>query len=66
MGLIAQEVEETFPEVVSEDQEGYKSLNYGKIVAALVEGMTAQQKQIERLIIQNEKLQVRIEALESR
>ena len=39
MGLIAQEVEQTFPEVVSEDQEGYKSINYGKLVSALIEAV---------------------------
>lgn len=32
IGLIAQEVEEFFPEVVSTDAEGYKSLDYAKLV----------------------------------
>ena len=59
IGLIAQEVEKTFPEVVSEDQEGYKSINYGKIVAALVEA-------VKELKTQNEELKAKIEALESR
>jgi hypothetical protein len=49
IGLIAQEVEEIFPEVVSVDQEGYKSLNYDKLVGALVEA-------VKELKMQNEEL----------
>ena len=32
IGLIAQEVEEFFPEVINTDAEGYKSLDYAKLV----------------------------------
>jgi hypothetical protein len=49
VGLIAQEVEKVFPEVVSEDNEGYKSVAYNKLVGALVEAIKEQQRQIEEL-----------------
>lgn len=39
IGLIAQEVEKVFPEVVSEDNEGYKSVAYDKLVGVLVEAV---------------------------
>ena len=49
IGVIAQEIEKVFPEVVSTDDEGMKSVAYGNIVGALIEGMKEQQKQIEAL-----------------
>ena len=65
------------PEVVSEDAEGYKSVDYSKLTPLLVEAVKelkaelkvqdeARQAQIEALKAQNEELQARIEALESR
>jgi hypothetical protein len=32
IGFIAQEVESVLPEIVSTDKEGYKSLDYGKVI----------------------------------
>ena len=49
IGLIAQEVEEVLPELVRTDNDGYKSLEYEKITAVLVEAIKEQQKQIEAL-----------------
>ena len=46
MGMIAQEVEQVFPEVVHMDQDGYKSMDYPKLVAFLVEVNKAQQAQL--------------------
>ncbi len=45
IGVIAQEVEAVFPEVVSSDTEGYKSVNYGKLVAPLIEAVKRLKKQ---------------------
>ena len=39
MGLIAQEVEKIIPEVVHTDNEGYKSVEYSKLVALLIEAI---------------------------
>lgn len=46
LGLIAQEVEELFPQLVQTDNNGVKSISYMGITAVLVEGMKTQQKQI--------------------
>ncbi|MDM8560879.1 tail fiber domain-containing protein [Candidatus Parabeggiatoa sp. HSG14] len=49
IGLIAQEVETVLPELVSTDNEGYKSIAYGKLTAVLIEALKEQQLQIKRL-----------------
>lgn len=51
LGFIAQEVEQVIPEVVQTEKtaEGYKSVQYDKVVALLVEAIKEQQKQIEQL-----------------
>lgn len=60
VGVIAQEVELALPEIVSTDSAGYKSVDYSKITALLIEVNKAQQKQIDELVktveIQNEKI----------
>ena len=48
-GVIAQEVEEVLPEVVSEGEDGMKSVAYGNMVGLLVEAIKDQQKQIDEL-----------------
>ena len=49
ISLIAQEVEECFPEIVHTDEHGYKSVSYARLVAPLIEGMKAQQVGIDVL-----------------
>lgn len=49
VGLIAQDVEKVFPQLVFTDDKGYKAVDYTKLIPLLVEGMKAQQKQIELL-----------------
>jgi len=49
IGLIAQEVEKVIPEVVSTNEEGYKSIAYGNLVALLIETVKEQNKRIEEL-----------------
>lgn len=39
VGLIAQELEEVFPELVTTDDEGYKSIAYSKLVAVIIEAV---------------------------
>ncbi|MCH8838239.1 MAG: tail fiber domain-containing protein [Candidatus Marinimicrobia bacterium] len=48
-GFIAQEVEQVLPELVREDQDGYKAVDYQKMTVFLVEALKEQQKQIEEL-----------------
>jgi hypothetical protein len=51
IGFIAQEVEKVLPEVVQTEKttEGYKAVQYDKVVALLVEAIKEQQQQIDRL-----------------
>lgn len=57
IGLIAQEVEQLIPEVVTTNTDGYKSVDYAKLVPLLTEA-------IKELSQQNEALQKRVENLE--
>lgn len=56
-GVIAQEIESVLPEVVVTDDNGYKAVDYAKIVPLLIEG-------IKELKKQNEELKSRVEKLE--
>jgi hypothetical protein len=56
IGVIAQEVEEVFPEVVHTDSQGYKSVEYSKLVAPLIEAVKALQAEIEALRSENARL----------
>lgn len=49
IGVIAQEVELVIPEVVNEDQNGYKSVNYGNIVGLLIEAIKELKQEIKEL-----------------
>jgi Chaperone of endosialidase len=57
IGFIAQEVEKVLPEVVQTENsnEGYKAVQYDKVVALLVEAIKEQQKQIDRLKLELKK-----------
>lgn len=50
LGFIAQEVEKVIPELVENDESGYKAVNYSNITALLVEGIKEQQKLIDQLM----------------
>jgi hypothetical protein len=49
LGVIAQDVEETLPEVVETNEDGTKSVSYGNIVGLLIEAIKEQQIRIEEL-----------------
>ena len=59
VGVIAQEVEKVLPQDVSEDESGYKSVDYGHLTPLLIEALKEQQ-----IIIDKQK--DRIDQLESR
>ena len=72
IGMIAQEVESVMPELVGTNSNGYKSLDYPKLSAFLIEVDKMQQTEIEELKIllnqqhkQIEVQQARIDKLES-
>jgi hypothetical protein len=56
VGVIAQEIEVVLPELVTTRDNGFKAVKYDKLVALLIEGMKAQQKQINELKKQVKKL----------
>jgi hypothetical protein len=56
IGFIAQELLEVVPEVVTEDESGMYGVSYGNITALLVEAIKEQQKQIEELKLEIQKL----------
>lgn len=58
IGLLAQDVEKIVPEAVNE-KEGYKGVDYAKLVPLLIESIKEQQKQIEELKRQIQQLQNR-------
>jgi hypothetical protein len=70
VGVIAQEVEMALPEIVSTDSAGYKSVDYSKITALLIEVNKVQQKQINDLagIVeqQNEKIEHLMEMMKEK
>ena len=49
IGVIAQDVEKIYPELVSTDEEGYKAVQYSHMVPVLLEAIKEQQKTIEGL-----------------
>jgi hypothetical protein len=74
IGVIAQDIQKVYPELVQEDEEGYLSVDYPKFTAVLLQAIKEQQKEIELLKasqsdaklqqIENENLRRRLEKLE--
>ena len=56
VGVIAQEIEEVLPQLVTTRETGYKAVKYDKLVALLIEGIKEQQQQIHSLTIEVEEL----------
>jgi trimeric autotransporter adhesin len=62
-GVIAQEVEKVFPELVSTDDKGMKSVNYDGLIAPLIESVKQQQNQIDQQQKEIDELKAAIESL---
>ena len=63
LGLIAQEVESVVPEVVRTDVDGFKSVEYSKLVSLLIEAIKEQQNQIKQQKNDLNDLQVKLQNL---
>jgi len=61
IGLIAQEVEKLFPEIVATNTDGYKSVDYSKISVLLIQAIKEQQNEIEKQADEMEKQSDKIE-----
>lgn len=48
-GVLAQELEKVFPDMVNTDAKGYKSVNYIELIPVLIKALQEQQKEIEIL-----------------
>ena len=48
-GVIAQDVEKVLPEIVRNDVDGYKSLNYNGLIGLLIEAVKEQNETIKSL-----------------
>lgn len=66
IGFVAQEVRKVLPELVTEDEKGYLSVEYANVVPVLVEAIKAQQNQITASAHENARLQSRLRRLEER
>jgi len=66
IGVIAQEVEALYPELIKETQNGYKSVAYGNLSAVLIEAIKEQQSMIDQQQQVIEELTQRMELLEGK
>jgi hypothetical protein len=64
IGFIAQNLEDSFPELVLENEEGVKSINYIKMTTILTEAVKEQQQQIENKDAEIKELRRRLEIIE--
>lgn len=64
IGVIAQDVEEVLPELVSTNPSGLKAVQYSNLTAVLIEAVKEQQTEIEALQAQNAALEERLTKLE--
>ncbi len=66
IGLIAQEVETVFPELVKTGPDGYKFVAYANVTAILVEAVKQQQKIIEKQKAENAAINAELNTMKSK
>ena len=66
LGVIAQEVETVYPELVQTDSAGYKSVQYGNLVAPIIEAIRELSTKIDHLFTLYVSQQAKIDTLEAR
>jgi hypothetical protein len=64
-GLIAQEVQKIFPELVQTDEKGFFSVNYIGLIPHLIEAVKELKTINEKLHVKNQSLENRLEKIES-
>lgn len=64
IGVIAQEVEEVYPEFVHTDKDGYKAVNYAQMTAVLIEAMKELSAKVETLEAKNNYLEEKVSSIE--
>jgi hypothetical protein len=66
IGLIAQDVEKIFPNLVMTDNNGYKAVSYEKLSVVLLEAIKEQQQEIESYKSENDNLKSRLQSLQEK
>lgn len=66
IGVIAQEIEKVFPELVHTDSEGYKSVQYANLIAPLIEAVKELNGKLDAQTKQLNDLEARLQALEAK
>jgi hypothetical protein len=66
IGLIAQDVEKIFPDLVKTDNNGYKAVSYDRLSVILLEGLKDQQKQIKSQQEQIDRLEKMLKEINAR
>ena len=64
-GLVAQEVQPLFPDLVSTDEDGYLAVNYSKLPLLTIQAVKELKAQNDQLKAKNDSLEARLVALES-
>lgn len=65
-GVIAQEVQAIFPELVKEDPNGLLSVNYSGLIPVMIESIKEQQQQIDQQQMQIDELKKMVEMLQEK
>ena len=66
IGVIAQELELVYPELVITDANGYKTVDYPKLTAVLIEAVKTQYSKTQIVEVENRELKERVGSYESR
>jgi len=63
IGIIAQEIEKVYPELVMTNDQGYKMVDYSKLTPVLLEAIKEQQQQIDSFKAENIELRSELQSL---
>jgi hypothetical protein len=66
VGVIAQEVEKEFPELISTNEKGFKMVDYTKLTPILIQAIKEQQIQIESTKEENQLLKSQLQSLQEK
>jgi Chaperone of endosialidase len=64
-GLIAQDVQQVFPDLVTTDEQGYLAVNYSKLPLLTIQAVNELKAENDALKVQNAALEARLSALEA-
>lgn len=65
IGVIAQELEQVYPELVITDANGYKTVDYPKLTAVLLEGLKAQSSTVQEVQVENQQIKAELEIIKA-